>query len=190
MIGVITAVLCGVSLWAAAVQGRMSELSKAAIESCSDAVNLAVSLCGTMALWSGLMQIARRSGMIHLFSRSLQPVLRHIFKGCSPKAMEYITMNLSANMLGISNAATPMGLQAVKEMDRQNGKYTPRCIAMLTVLNTASIQLLPATIGSLRAAHGAKSPLDISVPILFVSLVSAAAGCAVVYVLSLGRKNT
>jgi len=75
-------------------------------------------------------------------------------------------------------------------MDRQNGKYTPRCIAMLTVLNTASIQLLPTTIGSLRAAHGAKSPLDISVPILFVSLVSAAAGCAVVYVLSLGRKNT
>ena len=89
-------------------------------------------------------------------------------------------MNLSANMLGISNAATPMGIQAVKEMDKQNGKYTPRCIAMLTVLNTASIQLLPATIGSLRAAHGAKSPLDIS----------AAAGCAVVYVLSLGRKNT
>ena len=189
MIGVITAVLCGVSLWAAAVQGRMSELSKAAIESCSDAVDLAVSLCGTMALWSGLMQIARRSGMIHLFSRSLQPVLRHIFKGCSPKAMEYITMNLSANMLGISNAATPMGIEAVKEMDKQGGKYARRGIAMLTVLNTASIQLLPTTIGTLRAAHGARTPLDVTVPILAVSLVSAAAGCAVVYALSIGRRK-
>lgn len=190
MIGVICALLCIISIIASISNGRTSELSQASIESCSEAVKLALSLAGTMALWSGLMRIAEQSGITKVFEKILSPISKRIFKGCCPKAIEYITMNLTANMLGISNAATPLGIAAVKEMDKQGGKYAKRGIAMLTVLNTASIQLLPTTIATMRTAHGANNPYDITLPILIVSLISASAGCIIVYALNLkGHKH-
>ena len=90
---------------------------------------------------------------------------------------------------GIANAATPLGITAVKGMYKRGGRYAKRNIAMLTVLNTASIQLIPTTIGTLRAAHGSTAPFEITAPILIVSLISASAGCIAVNALSLRRKK-
>ncbi len=190
LLGLITAVLCILSVPSAIVFSKTSELSKAAIESCSDAVQLAVCLAGTMALWGGLMRIAQKAGITAAFEKLLSPLTHKLFKECDGETMKNISMNLTANMLGISNAATPLGIAAVKGMSRSGGRYTKRNIAMLTVLNTASIQLIPTTVGALRARYGAESPFDITLPVLAVSLISAVGGCMMVYAVSLrGRKR-
>ena len=189
MIGLIAAILCCISVLCSIATQSTEALSRAAVSSCSEAIELAISLAGTMALWGGLMRIAHKAGLTRFFARLLSPLTRRLFAGCSSKAVEYITMNLTANMLGISNAATPMGIEAVKEMNRQGGASARRGIAMLTVLNTASIQLLPTTIGTMRAAHSAADPFDITLPILAVSIASAAAGCAMIYALHLKGRH-
>lgn len=189
MIGILTALLCGISVLAAMLLSNTAELSKAAIESCSGAVELAIYLAGTMALWGGLMRVAQKAGLTRVFERLLRPLTCRLFKGCDDEVMQNISMNITANMLGIANAATPLGIAAVKGMSRQGGPYMKRNIAMLTVLNSASIQLIPATIGAMRARYGAASPFDVTLPILVVSLISAAAGCLMVYSVSLKRKR-
>lgn len=181
--------LCLASFAAAALLSNFTELSKAAVDSCSGAIQLEIYLAGTMALWGGLMRVAQKAGVTRIFERLLCPVTRRLFKGCDGKTMKNISMNLTANMLGIANAATPLGIAAVRSMAEQGGRHMRRNIAMLTVLNTASIQLIPTTIGALRARYGAQSPFDITLPILMVSLISAAGGCGMVYAVSLKRKR-
>ncbi len=189
MIGILTALLCCVSVIAAIALSSTAELSKAAVGACSDAVSLAVYLAGTMALWGGLMRIAEKAGLTKLFGRLLSPVTKRLFKDCDEQTMKNISMNITANLLGIGNAATPLGIAAVKGMSRQGGRYMKRNIAMLTVLNTASIQLFPTTIGAMRAKFGAQSPFDVTLPILLVSLISAFGGCLMVFALSIKRKR-
>ena len=184
MIGWITALLCAFSLAAAVCGSNTAELSKAAVGSCSDAVQMAVYLAGSMALWGGLMRIAGAAGITGAFEKLLSPVTRRLFRGCSDEAMKNISVNITANLLGLGNAATPAGIAAVKAIAAQGGRNVRRSIAMLVVLNTASIQLIPTTVGALRAEFGAQSPFDITLPTLAVSLISAVCGCAVVWVMS------
>lgn len=184
MIGWITALLCSFSLAAAVCGSNTAELSKAAVGSCSDAVQMAVYLAGSMALWGGLMRIAGAAGITGAFEKLLSPVTRRLFRGCSDEAMKNISVNITANLLGLGNAATPAGIAAVKAIAAQGGRNVRRSIAMLVVLNTASIQLIPTTVGALRAKFGAQSPFDITLPTLAVSLISAVCGCAVVWVMS------
>lgn len=184
MIGWITALLCAFSLAAAVCGSNTAELSKAAVGSCSDAVQMAVYLAGSMALWGGLMRIAGAVGITGAFEKLLSPVTRRLFRGCSDEAMKNISVNITANLLGLGNAATPAGIAAVKAIAAQGGRNVRRSIAMLVVLNTASIQLIPTTVGALRAKFGAQSPFDITLPTLAVSLISAVCGCAVVWVMS------
>lgn len=190
MIGIIAAALCAVSIFSAVSLSHTQQLSKAAVDSCSDAVQLAIYLAGTMALWGGLMRVAEKAGITRVFERLLSPVTKRLFKGCSEKTLKNICMNITANMLGIANAATPLGIAAVKDMAQSRSKYALRNIAMLTVLNTASIQFIPTTVGSLRAKYGAANPFDVTLPIIAVSLISAVCGCIAVYAFSLkGRNN-
>lgn len=189
MIGMLTALFCSVSVLSAILLSNTSELSKAAVESCSSAVELAIYLAGSMALWGGLMQVAKKSGLTKLFERMLSPLTHRLFKGCSDEVMQNISMNITANMLGIANAATPLGIAAVSAMSKQGGAHMKRNIAMLTVLNSASIQLIPTTIGAMRARYAAASPFDVTLPIIAVSLISAFGGCLMVYALSIKRKR-
>ena len=98
--------------------------------------------------------------------------------------MKSISVNITTNLLGLGNAATPAGIAAVKAIAAQGGRNVRRNIAMLVVLNTASIQLIPTTVGALRAKFGAQSPFDVTLSTLAVSLISAVCGCAVVWVMS------
>lgn len=190
LLGIITSVLCILSIPSAMLLSKTSELSGAAIESCSSAVQLAIYLAGAMALWGGLMRIAQKAGITAFFEKLLSPVTNRLFKECDGETMKNISMNLTANMLGISNAATPLGIAAVRRMSRSGSRYAKRNIAMLTVLNTASIQLIPTTVGALRARYGSESPFDITLPVLTVSLISAAGGCLTVWALSMkGRRK-
>ena len=189
MLGTLTALLCAAALITAMLMSNTAELSKAAVGSCSEAVQLAVYLAGSMALWGGLMRIARAAGITKLFDRLLMPITRRLFSGCSGNTMERISMNITANLLGLGNAATPAGIAAVKAIAADDGRNSRRNITLLVVLNTASIQLIPTTVGALRAKFGSQSPFDITLPTLAVSLVSAVCGCVVVWVLGSGRRK-
>ena len=173
----------------AVFNGSMPQLSSAILESCSDAVALCIKLLGTLCLWCGLMNVAEKSGLCDMIAKMLSPVLKKLFPGCKDDSaiMKAVSMNITANLLGLGNAATPTGIRAVKEMNRLNPDNQSVTADMMTfvVINTAALKIVPSTVASLRAAAGAENPMDI---ILCVWLSSAfALVSAVMSVKLLGR---
>src|SRR5512136_922779 len=162
---VIWVLLLVASVVVAAVNGRMGALPGAIAESAGKAVTLSIGLVGVLTLWLGLMKVAEEAGLVRTLGRLARPVLRRLFPSVpddSP-AMGAMVMNISANMLGLGNAATPFGIRAMEELERTNphpGTATD-AQALFAALNTASIQLVPATVIALRAAAGARQPADI-----------------------------
>lgn len=151
------------------------KIGTAILNESTHAVELVLSLTGALCLWSGLMRIAQDSGLTEKISRLLQPVISFLFRGIQKgsEAVRLIAMNMTANLLGLGNASTPLGISAMREL----AKEAPKGVAsdhmiFLTVLNTASIQLIPTTAAMLRLRHGAESPFDILPAVLIVSLVS------------------
>ena len=174
--GKVFAVIALFSTVCAIMNGRVSELSSAVISECESAVNLALMLLGTMSFWSGIMNVAKESGLVEKFSKLLKPIICKIFKGVdnNPTALEYISLNMTANMLGLGNVATPMGIEAVRALNSQNELKDTASdnMVMLVVLNTASIQLLPTTVAMLRHKYGAQNPMDVLPAILLSSFAS------------------
>lgn len=160
----------------ALLTGRTQELTTAALNECSNAVGLCVKLLGITCLWSGIMKIADRSGLAEKISRLLSPLLRRLFPGIpeGSAASKAISMNITANLLGLGNAATPLGLQAMEELQKENHSQDTASNHMVTflVLNTASLQLIPTTAAALRLSYGSRSPMEI---LPAVWLTSAAA---------------
>ena len=174
-----------------------NEVSNAALTGCEDAVRLTITLSGSMALWGGVLRVAQKSGITDSIARIFTPLIKLLFKGINEKgqAFKAITMNITANLLGLGNAATPLGITAVKELAKEEGQdgsqngYASDNIIMFVVLNTASIQLLPTTVAVMRLAHGSKTPLDILPAILLSSLISVCAGIIMCKAFSL-RQNS
>lgn len=158
--------------------GRMEEVSAAAIGGAGEAVNLCISLLGVVCLWSGVLEIMERSGLSEKVAALFRPFLRRLFPDAARDdiTMSAISANISANLLGIGNAATPLGIQAAKRMARGCDGTASDSLCRFIVLNTASIQLIPATIAGVRAACGAKQPFDILPAVWFSSILSVAAG--------------
>ncbi len=161
----------------------MEEVSNAALNECQQAVEFMLTLLGSICLWSGFMKIAERSGLTKLLAKALSPLTRLLFPSIpkESKAMQAISMNITANLLGLGNAATPLGITAMKELKQ----YAPpglspdtisHSMTLFILLNTASIQLLPTTIATMRFQTGAQNPLDILPAILLSSLVSVCVG--------------
>jgi len=146
-------------------QGRMDAVTNAAIADCGKAVELTLSLAGSMCMWSGLMKIAEKAGLTERISSLFRPVIRFLFSGMDHKspAAQAITLNISANLLGLGNAATPLGITAMREMQKQtpHSATATNNMVMFVVINTASLQLLPTTTALLRQQAGAAAPLDI-----------------------------
>ncbi|MBO5449101.1 MAG: spore maturation protein A [Ruminococcus sp.] len=194
MLGILIVILTMLSIVFGIKNGTLGEVSAASIDSCTKAVELTVYLAGSMALWGGLMRVAEKSGITAVIERLIMPVAKRIFKGLdrNPKAAKAVCMNITANLLGLGNASTPLGIEAAKALSNPSSdRNSKRNIAMLVVLNTTSIQLIPATVGAMRMSHGAASPFDITLPVLIVSILSAAAGCITVYALYItgAKKN-
>ena len=178
------AILFSISIISATSMGKIESISNAAISSCSDAVTLFITLLGIMCFWSGLMNIASKSGLTQKISNLFKPIIKFLFpdiKG-DKKASEAISMNMTANLLGLGNAVTPLGIAAMNELDRLNGHSTEASVSMkmLTVLNTASIQLIPTTVIALRLAKGSQSPFSIMPAVWVTSFLSVCAGIAVI----------
>lgn len=160
--------------------GNGEAISKAMIGSVDSTVQFMIGLVGLMCFWCGVMKVAEKSGLTQKLSRVLKPVLKLIFKEAAKdeKALGAIVMNITANMLGLGNAATPFGIKAMQEMDRlnkENGRAS-NDMALFLVLNAACIQLVPSTIISIRAATGSVNPGAIIAPAIVASTIAAIAG--------------
>ncbi len=155
--------------------------------SAKTAVELAIGLIGIMALWLGLMKIAEQSGLVSKIARLLKPLMTRLFPDvpADHPAMGAMVMNISANMLGLANAATPLGLKAMEELNKLNPKAGTATDAMCTflVINTSNVQLIPATVIAIRAASGSSNPAEILAPVLIATCVSLIVGVTVVKLL-------
>ncbi|MGN0599984.1 MAG: nucleoside recognition domain-containing protein [Oscillospiraceae bacterium] len=171
---ILFSVICGI------VCGKSSEVSDAAINSCVEAVELFLYLIGGMCMWGGLMKIAEKSHLTDKLAAAFRPFAKLIFKDLdlNGKAFHAICLNVTANMLGLGNAATPLGIEAMKalETEEKSGGTATRNMIVFTVLNTASITLLPTTAASLRSKHGSAAPMEIFPCVIITSAVALAAG--------------
>ncbi len=131
----------------------------------AEALSLSLELCGVYAVWLGVLELVEASGLAQKLARCLRPLIKRLFKTEDEEAEKMIALNMSANMLGLGNAATPMGIKAMKRLDDGSG-IANHAVIMLIVLNATSIQLLPSTIIGLRANAGSLSPADIVLPTL------------------------
>lgn len=183
----IWAFLMLISIICAIVAGKVPELSNAIMDGAEDAVTLVISMLGMMCFWTGLMNIADMGGITHILSKILSPVLKKLFPEYDKdsKAMRTICMNITANILGLGNAATPFGIEAMREMQKNNKtKNTANnSMIMFVVLNTASIQIVPTLLTILRQKHGAQCPLDVLPAIWITSIISLVVGIIVAKIL-------
>lgn len=149
----------------AAVNGRMGEMSESILAKSGEAVELVISICGVMCFWCGMMKVAEKSGLLEKLSKLLAKPLGWLFRGIKRggRAAGLVAMNIAANVLGLGNASTPLGIAAMKAIAEEEGTdgIASDNMIMLAVLNTASLQIIPATAAALRAANGAEKPMDI-----------------------------
>ena len=175
--------LCAIGLVYSLAAGDVSSLSLAAADSAENALKLWLTVAAAMMLWSGLMRVAEKAGIVDRLCQTVRPLLRLLLRDLPPEspAMKAAAMNFTSNLLGLGNAALPFGLRAMKELE--TARCSQRTMAAFILLNTASVQLVPMNIITLRAAAGSPTPSDCVLPILFNSLLSLTCGllavCAV-----------
>ena len=167
-------VACGI------LTGRMDAVGSAALEGAAAAVDLCLGMLGGMCLWMGVMELMDRCGLSSGLSRLFRPLLRRLLPRAArdEETLSALSANLSANLLGLGNAATPLGIRAARRMAAGCGDIADDELCRLVVLNTASIQLLPTTVASVRAACGSAAPLDILPAVWISSVLSVLAGLA------------
>lgn len=161
------------------LSGRIDAVGKAALDGAGAAVTLCIGICGITCLWTGVMEVMRRSGISNGLKTLFLPVLSLLFPGArkNKAAMEALSANVSANLLGLGNAATPLGIKAASEMAKLSRDSTATDdLCMLVIVNTASIQLIPATVAAVRAAAGAAHPFDILPAVWVTSICSVIVG--------------
>jgi spore maturation protein A len=169
---VAVAILCGLAT------GRGPEVASAAMEGARAAVDLCVSIAGMLCLWSGVMEVMRRSGLSEQLSRLLRPVLGRLFPEAAGdrRIMDALAANVSANLLGLGNAATPLGIEAARGLAKRSPGTANDALCMLIVCNTASIQLIPTTVAAVRASAGSAAPFDILPAVWLASALSVCTG--------------
>lgn len=177
MLGKIFGVICLLSLIFAVFSGNVTALGSAVLDGATDAVETTLSLCGMMCLWCGIMNVLSEAGVIGKLSRLLKPLLSRIFPEAAreEEGLEEISSNISANLLGIGNAATPFALRAMEKLQRHNPHPSRASYEQITliVLNTASITLIPTNLLALRRAAGSLRPYAVLLPIWITSLLCA-----------------
>ena len=191
-----TWIWCGMvvlSLIFGILTGQMDAVADAAMEGAASAVDLGISMAGILCLWSGVMEIMNACGLSAGLARIFRPLLRRLLPQASrdQETLAALSANMSANLLGLGNAATPLGIRAARRMARGCGGVASDDLCLLVVLNTASIQLLPTTIASVRSASGAQAPFDILPAVWLASLLSVTAGILMAKLLAaLGRTRS
>ena len=182
--GMVTAaLLCGLLF------GTLDAVAAAALSGAQSAVELSLSMAGILCLWSGVMEVLRACGLADKIAALFRPLLRRLLPNASrdTETLAAVSANVSANLLGLGNAATPLGIQAACRMARGCGGTASDELCLLVVLNTASIQLLPTTVASVRAAYGSAAPFDILPAVWVSSIASVTVGLLTARLLSRRR---
>lgn len=192
MLNMLWPVFIIVSVFFSIILGNVKELNSSIFQSTADAVNLSITLLGTMCLWNGIMQIASKTSMIEKITRILKPIMKILFPNIKKNSDVYntISMNMIANILGLGNAATPLGIKAMELMQKENAdkKVLNNDMATFIVLNTASIQIIPTTVIAIRTSVGSQNPTSIIFPVWIATVCAAIAGmCAVKLFIKLNK---
>ena len=170
--------MVGAAILSGLSSGQGPEVAAAALEGAGAGVELCLSMAGALALWMGVMEVMRRSGLSHGLARLLRPVLKRLYPDFAQDqdTMDAVSANVSANLLGLGNAATPLGLEAARRMAQRSPGVASDSLCLLVVCNTASIQLIPTTVASVRSAAGCATPFDILPAVWLASALSLAVG--------------
>ncbi len=162
------------------INGTMEQVNEAVFKSAKEAVTLCIGLISILVFWLGLMRVAEESRLLEKVSLLVRPLVRRLFPEVpsSHPAMGYIVSNIMANLFGLGNAATPLGIKAMEQLKKLNGGKTSASRSMITFLaiNTSSITLIPATVIAIRMNYHSASPTDIVFPTLIATIISAAGG--------------
>lgn len=179
MLNIVWPIFIIISFSFAIFSGNLEKLNSSIFESTNDAINLTLNLLGTICLWNGIMQIASSTSVIEKSTKFLKPVIKFLFPELknNSKIQKEISMNMIANILGLGNAATPLGLKAMKSMQKENTKKDTLTDSMMMfiVLNTASIQIIPTTVIAIRNSLGSNSPTSIVFPVWIATIAAAIA---------------
>lgn len=164
----------------AIVSGNIEATSNGIFESASSAVELTLTFFGTICLWNGIIAIARQTTLMSKLTKILQPIIKFLFPELKNniKAKEEISLNIVANILGLGNAATPLGLKAMETLQKENPKKDTltNSMAMFIILNTASLQLIPTNVIAIRSSLGSAAPSDIILQVWVATIIAAVVG--------------
>lgn len=182
LMGYIWTAMAALALIASWISGQGGALAAAIPQGAQAGITLALSLAGAICLWSAVGKLMERNGMMEALTRLLRPLLHRIFPSSRKNklAAGYLSANICANLLGLGNAATPMGIQAAKQLADGSHRASNE-LCRLIVLNTASIQLIPANVAAVRAGLGCTAPFDILPAVWITSLCSALTGLAAAF---------
>lgn len=179
MLNIVWPIFIIISFSFAIFSGNLEKLNSSIFESTNDAITLTLNLLGTICLWSGIMQIANNTSITQKLTKFLKPIIQFLFPELktNPEIQKEVSMNMIANILGLGNAATPLGLKAMKSMQKENKKKDELSdsMMMLIVLNTASIQIIPTTVIAIRNSLGSKHPTSIVLPVWIATIAAAIA---------------
>lgn len=180
MMNYIWAIIIIFSVVSSLFYGTANELSTGIITSGNTAVDLCFTLLGTFCLWNGLMNVAEKSGITKIISKIMSPIICRLFKGINKDnpALEPICLNITSNLLGLSNAATPIGIEAMKRLsEKSKNKTSPdNNMVLFVVMNSAALRIIPSTVAGIRASHNSANPLEIVLPSILVSFCALSVG--------------
>lgn len=191
MVNVIWVALIIIAIIYSFLTGNVETINSGILTHATSGINLIMEMMPLIILWTGIMKIAEEAGLLNIFSKILNPVLSKLFPSLSKdhKALGYIASNIAANMLGLGSAATPFGLKAMEEMQKDNPHKDTATEAMITflVLNTGGVTLIPTTVIALRMMHGSRNPTEIIITSILATAVSSISGLILDYFIR--RKN-
>ena len=180
MLNIIWPAFIIISVTYALISGNIENVSNGIFDSANSAVQLTLTFLGTICLWNGIMEIAKKTSLTNSLSKILKPFINFLFPELknNKQAQDEISMNMVANLLGLGNAATPLGLKAMKTMQQDNPKKDTltNSMAMFIVINTASLQLIPTNVIAIRSSLGSSSPSGIIIQVWFATIVAGIVG--------------
>lgn len=184
MLNILWPILIIISYIYACLSGNLDKINTGVFESSKSAVELCITFLGTLTLWCGIMEIAKRSTLSSKIATFLSPLIKFLFPDIDKREKVYdeISLNITANMLGLGNAATPLGIKAMQSLNEKNPKKDclTNSMAMLILLNTASLQIIPTTVIAIRASLNSQNPTGIILPVWISTICAAIAGVTAV----------
>ncbi len=193
MLNILWPIFITLSIVYAIYTGRVNEINNEIFDALESAVGLSITFLGTISLWNGIMEIAKSTTLINKLTNILNPIVKRLFPELknNQKVNQEISINIIANILGLGNAATPLGIKAMKSMQEENKRKDElsNSMMMFILLNTASLQLIPTNVIAIRTSLGSQNPTSIIIPVWISSIVAAVVGILAVKVLiKKGRK--